>query len=292
MLPSDNIYRSYDNDGIRVHRVSGTMSDIHRDYGLWIFCWYRNSVVPASRQNHQVRRFEFYNISHFWGGEGYCSIENSPKYRLKHGECTVITPGTLNVYNGVDGSDFCEDSICFCGPVADHLCRAGVISNGIFDLGSSRKLLPIIDMARDPAADSQINANIALQQLLVDIYNQRRDKLHGDVFDPIDRLTGAIRNNPKHWWQVSELCRISALSEESLRQMFMARTGMLPKQYIESTKLHFAAELLRDGKLSLAEVAAAAGYRDHYHFSRRFSMLFGIAPGRYRREARGGGNQV
>ena len=243
----------------------------------------------CGRQKHLPRRFEFYNISHFWGGSGYCSIDGSPRYRLKHGECIIITPGTVNLYNGADGMDFCEDSICFCGPVADHLFRAGVISNGIFELGMSRKLLPIIDMARDPAVGSQINANMALQQLLVDIYNQRQDKIHGDVFDPIDRLTGAIRNSPKHWWQVAELCRMSSLSEENLRQMFLSRTGMLPKQYIESTKLNLAAELLRAGDLSLTGVAEAVGYRDHYHFSRRFSRLFGIAPGRYRRAHSEGG---
>ena len=71
------------------------------------------------------------------------------------------------------------------------------------------------------------------------------------------------------------------MSTEQLRRNFLRHTGVLPKAYIEQFKMHRAAELLHDGG-SIAEVAAMLGYRDLYHFSRRFKARFGVPPGRFR----------
>ncbi len=45
--------------------------------------------------------------------------------------------------------------------------------------------------------------------------------------------------------------------------------------------MHRAAELLHAGA-SIGETAKKLGYRDVYHFSRRFKVRFGVAPGRFR----------
>lgn len=59
---------------------------------------------------------------------------------------------------------------------------------------------------------------------------------------------------------------------------------MRPKRYLEEFKLRQAAELLVSGSLPVAEIAARLGYRDPYHFSRRFKHFAGVSPERYRRE--------
>ena len=41
--------------------------------------------------------------------------------------------------------------------------------------------------------------------------------------------------------------------------------------------------LLRDGTLSLSEVALACGFSDQSHFTRVFARLIGVSPGARRR---------
>lgn len=52
---------------------------------------------------------------------------------------------------------------------------------------------------------------------------------------------------------------------------------------LELVRLGRAATRLQRSDEPLRLVARAAGYADPYHFSRRFSRVYGIAPGRYRR---------
>lgn len=48
-----------------------------------------------------------------------------------------------------------------------HLLQAGIIGDGIVDIGVGRRLDAIIEHAEDPSEDSQIRANIALQDFLI-----------------------------------------------------------------------------------------------------------------------------
>jgi transcriptional regulator GlxA family with amidase domain len=40
---------------------------------------------------------------------------------------------------------------------------------------------------------------------------------------------------------------------------------------------------LRDGRLSLAEIAVACGFADQSHFTKAYTRLRGISPGAWRR---------
>jgi AraC family transcriptional regulator len=47
-----------------------------------------------------------------------------------------------------------------------------------------------------------------------------------------------------------------------------------------------AQQLLREGDLSLAEIAARAGFPDQSVFCRHFKRLVGVTPGRFRMHTR------
>ena len=265
-----------------VHRLLGTMPEFHRRYGLWIInagCAGRSPVdgFAACR----VRKFEFYSISHLVDGGGRCWIDGRGECVLHPGHLVVITPGLLNRYGGDGGKPYIEDSIRFTGPVADMLCNAGILRGGVCEFGAARKLLPIAELIQDPSNDAQINANITLQKLLVDLYfEQRRSRAPS----PVEALLETIKANPAHWWTVEEMAEFCNLSADQFRRNFLSHTGMRPKNYVEEFKLRLAAEQLLSTPLPVAEVAERLGYRDPYHFSRRFKNFAGVSPERYRRE--------
>ncbi len=268
-----------------VHRLLGTPPEVPEAYGLWII---NSSAACRSSEDSFLRcsprRFEFYSLSHLIEGRGRLLLENGCDCDLVPGDLVVISPGTVNRYGGFGGQPYVEDSIRFTGPVADHLRRAGVIADGVYKFGSVRRFLPIGELAADPSRDAQINANLALQKLLVDLYNDAR---RSSAATPMEAIVELIKSRPEHWWQVEELAEVGNLSTDQLRRSFKRQTGMLPKRYVEELKLRLAAELLISTQLPVGEIAARFGYRDPYHFSRRFKFFTGASPEKYRKESPG-----
>ena len=149
-------------------------------------------------------------------------------------------------------------------------------------LAKPRRLLPITKLLSDPAQDSQINGNIALQKLLVDIYNENKQQnvVKSDVV--LDKLIDTIKEQINRWWTVNEMSEFCNLSDDQFRRIFLKKTGMLPKIYIDRLKIQKAGELLMSKSFKITEIATRLGYVDQYHFSRRFKKITGLSPRRYR----------
>lgn len=59
--------------------------------------------------------------------------------------------------------------------------------------------------------------------------------------------------------------------------------GMPPLRYVSKMRVERAKSLLKTTSLPIADIAAATGYRDLFHFSRRFKEQTGYTPSDYRR---------
>lgn len=266
-----------------IHVAPKGIQQVHKDYGLWIISGgIANVTPPDSYYICQKRYFEFYSVSHMHEGEGRLWLAPDREFDIKAGQCVVICPESLNRYGGFNGQRYVEDSIRFSGPVADMMRKTGIIKDGVFEFGQARRLLPLIKLISDPAVDSQINANIAMQKLLVDIYNENKQQnvVKSDVV--LDKLLETLKEQIDRWWTVSEMADFCSLSDDQFRRVFMKRTGMLPKIYIDRLKIHKAGELLMSNRFKITEIAERLGYVDQYHFSRRFKKITGLSPRRYR----------
>lgn len=60
-------------------------------------------------------------------------------------------------------------------------------------------------------------------------------------------------------------------------------TGMTPNDYIRQMRMTLAAELLKDERLTVAEVAYKVGFEDQYYFSKAFKQYYGMPPTKYRK---------
>lgn len=63
---------------------------------------------------------------------------------------------------------------------------------------------------------------------------------------------------------------------------FRHAVGTSPHQHLLQRRVERAKGLLRDGTLGLAEIAVVVGFSDQSQFTRTFSRVAGISPGRYR----------
>jgi transcriptional regulator GlxA family with amidase domain len=199
------------------------------------------------------------------------------------GTAVMATPCSVQDYGG-DGVDYIEDYICFSGPLADHLLKSNIIKPGLLTMGNARRLLPIIEKALDPSDDAQIAANIALQQLLIDLFFENKADHADSRQSVIEQLVNDISKNVFRWWTVKEMATYCNLSENHFRSLFKKHIGMAPKNYLEHLKIRWAAEYLCTTHDPVYKVAEKLGYVDPYHFSKTFKRVTGLAPDHYRKQ--------
>jgi AraC-like DNA-binding protein len=89
-----------------------------------------------------------------------------------------------------------------------------------------------------------------------------------------------------HLTQEIKLEALAGAAELSLyhfARSFKVSEGMTPHRFILERRLAKARDLLSRDSLSLAEIAAAVGFADQSHFTRRFREAVGVSPGQFRK---------
>jgi AraC family transcriptional regulator len=86
---------------------------------------------------------------------------------------------------------------------------------------------------------------------------------------------------------LEQMAAVARLSPYHFARQFKAATGLPPHQYVIARRVERAKLLLQAGTdLSLAEVAARAGFSDQSQFSYHFKRLVGVVPRQFRMSAR------
>lgn len=140
----------------------------------------------------------------------------------------------------------------------------------------------VLRLAREggPATDVLANAEVAL--IVARLAAGRPVQAQGPNDRRIAALTEQMRANLVHPWRIEDLAGYSGLSPSQLFRAFRAATGTTPMDFLRHERITAAKRALTDSTLSVADVAAACGYADPYHFSRDFRRLAGTTPTRFR----------
>jgi AraC-like DNA-binding protein len=94
-----------------------------------------------------------------------------------------------------------------------------------------------------------------------------------------------IHERPADPWTVESLAAGVGLSRAAFARRFSALTGQPPLTYLTWWRMVVASRLLRSSDVSLDGVAGQVGYASEFAFAKAFKRHFGIAPGKYRRQA-------
>jgi AraC family transcriptional regulator, activator of mtrCDE len=101
-----------------------------------------------------------------------------------------------------------------------------------------------------------------------------------------DRLTSramiAMLKEPSKDWTLDELAAAALTSRGTLVRAFRKASGLAPKAYLSALRLDLAKRRLLETSESVAEVAAAVGYKSEGALSKAFLRRFGIRPGAVR----------
>lgn len=97
------------------------------------------------------------------------------------------------------------------------------------------------------------------------------------------RAIEAIRDQLEAGISLAEIAEAAGVSTSHFAALFRASTGLAPHQYLIRCRVERAKELLACEDVSLAQVAARAGFCDQSHLTRHFKRLVGLTPAVYRR---------
>ena len=103
------------------------------------------------------------------------------------------------------------------------------------------------------------------------------------------RVLEAIHARPADPWTLPELARVARMSRSGFAGRFTRQVGVPPATYLTTVRMERAEEALRHTDATLGDIATAVGYSNPFAFATAFRRYHGVAPGRWRQQARGEG---
>jgi AraC-like DNA-binding protein len=132
--------------------------------------------------------------------------------------------------------------------------------------------------------------DVALVQVLREHFASSADSAPAWFRASADERIGAslraLHEDPAHGWTVAELAERAMLSRSAFARRFTELLGMAPLTYLNDWRMALARERLRDTDTRLAAIATSLGYASEFSFAAAFKRHHGIAPGRWRSDAR------
>jgi AraC family transcriptional regulator len=183
------------------------------------------------------------------------------------------------------------------------------VAEEAFDLNPARLTIPPLDSEDLPylraamgAVDAELTvggvggplaaeslANVLAVHLIRHVLAPRRPTRQRDGRLPQGRLRTVVEYIEEHLDagpSLEQMAAVARLSVYHFSRQFKAATGMPPYQYVLVRRVERAKQLLQAGTdLSMAEVAARAGFSDQSHFSQLFKRIVGVTPRQFRKPA-------
>jgi AraC family transcriptional regulator len=133
-------------------------------------------------------------------------------------------------------------------------------------------------------------ANVLAVHLIRHVLAPRQPERGHDGALPRGRLRAVVEYVEDHLDgspTLAQLAAVARLSPYHFARQFKAATGLPPHQYVIMRRVEQAKQLLQQHcDLSLAEIAAHAGFSDQSQFAHHFKRRVGVTPGEFRTPAR------
>lgn len=203
------------------------------------------------------------------------------------GTLCIWPPGARQVYGNPTAS-YCHSWIHCDGPfVARTLAEARLEANAIYfqiDICEMDHCIRQIseELNAPGGADETIVCNL-LENWLRRVGRQARGAMAS--FEAGESLRAVRRYIEQHFakpMRLDDLARRAHMSPSHFSHEFRRRFRCSPIEYAFQLRMRAAEYLLRDARLTVAEVGRRVGYSELYYFSRVFRQRLGLSPRAYR----------
>jgi AraC-like DNA-binding protein len=125
----------------------------------------------------------------------------------------------------------------------------------------------------------------AVSKYIANLPAERRGWLAGLRDVQVGRALAFLHARPTEEWTAGSLARELGMSRSAFAERFASLVGQPPMQYLAMWRMHMAAQQLREGRGSVAQIAFGIGYDSEAAFSRAFKRQFGASPGAWRKRS-------
>ncbi|MDD8049045.1 MAG: AraC family ligand binding domain-containing protein [Thomasclavelia sp.] len=230
-----------------------------------------------------------YMIHYVSSGKGIFKVDNNI-YHLKKGDAFLIKPGQLIYYQADHDDPWSYGWIGMLGIKVDYYLKQTAFESSPvihYDKDDQLTLLYIkMENAYRSLGDCrELLINSVLYELLHFLTNnfpnnQIDNQKHGKRY--IQEIVSYVTTNIQEKVRVDEIANLFGLDRSYLTRLFKQEVGMSLKNYILSTKLDEAKNLLSNTELPINVISRSIGIDDPLYFSRIFKEKEKMSAKEYR----------
>lgn len=226
-----------------------------------------------------------YAIVYLLEGNGFYRDANGVKAGVSAGDLLLLFPEIAHRYGPQRDQTWSEIYVVFDGPIFDLLRVQGILT----PTHTVTRLKPVESWFDNiygtlasprPKTLSQACAEVsAFAHLLTGIYAPLLDAPTAQKSAPwLETAYYLLESNLEKPLDLAMIARECGLSYENFRKRFAEATGTSPARYRAQKRIEAACMLLDHPNMTIKSVASGLGFRDEFHFSKRFKQLTGKTP--------------
>ena len=257
-----------ENTGLSVYSTGYEKCDANHSWG------------PAVRDHYLI---------HYVSSGSGVFVSNKQSYTLAPGDLFLIQPSQVVSYRAdpLHPWEYCW--VGFNGTDARRLVTMAGFSKKepVLHVGESedisRLVLDIAAVSGNSAADDAAMAGCLYLFLsrLIRVNGKRTAEDPHQAY--VSNALRFIQYNYANDIGVNDIARFVGISRSQLYRAFIQDFGISPHHYLQTYRINEACSLLRNPRLSIAEVSGSVGFNDPLYFSRVFKSVKNCTPSAYQK---------
>lgn len=256
------------------------------DLNLYQFGWERTS--PAHSYGPHARNH--YLFHYIIAGHGVL-LANEKEYEIGPGHGFLVTPGQITTYRSDEREPWEYTWIEFDGLRAhESLSLAGISgSRPVYtarDAEAGRllqqEMLYIVDHGDASPIHLIAHGYLFLDQLVRSSAGRQEGREHRLRDFYIREALVYIDHNYQKDISIEKIAEACGLNRSYFGKVFRDALGESPQRYLLHYRMARAAQLLKETRLPVGEIARQVSYDNQLHFSRAFKNVHGVSPREYR----------
>ena len=256
------------------------------DLNLYQFGWERTG--PAHSYGPHARNH--YLFHYIIAGRGVL-LANDKEYEVGPGHGFLVVPGQITTYRSDQADPWEYTWLEFDGLRAHeslHLAGVGG-SQPIYTARSAAagrrlqdEMLYIVNHSDASPIHLIAHGYLFLDQLVQASADRHSPKEHRLRDFYIKEALTFIEQNFQRDISIEQIAAVCGLNRSYFGKVFRDAVGESPQAYLLHYRMARAAQLLKETRLPIGEIAAQVNYPNQLHFSRAFKNVHGVSPREYR----------
>jgi len=146
------------------------------------------------------------------------------------------------------------------------------------------RLFKILDAEKPRTIARRLKLQTAAVQLLIALAEAGATATEGVRDVRFQTLVDRMRREPKKAFSMDEVAAELRCSPNTVRAHFRKYTGLSPQSFMMKCRIRKSQDLLREGKMSVTDIACELGFSSSQNFAIRFRQETGKSPTEWQKE--------